>query len=80
MSEEEMMMEYPEIDPIRIAIVMPSTVTDLAWSQALYDSLLRIQAEAGADVVELAYSENMFNVTDAAAAIRDYAADRNNFV
>jgi simple sugar transport system substrate-binding protein len=83
---EEMAEEVPAeadtegIEPIRIAIVMPSTVTDLAWSQALYDSLLRIQEEAGADVVELAYSENMFNVTDAAAAIRDYAADGYNLV
>ncbi|MEZ4645200.1 MAG: BMP family protein [Chloroflexota bacterium] len=27
----------------------------------------------GEDVIEIAYTENMFNVTDAAAAIRDYA-------
>ena len=74
------MMEV-DIDPIRIAIVMPSTINDLAWSQAIYDSLLRIQEAAGGDaVVELAYSENMFNVTDAAAAIRDYAADGYDLV
>ncbi len=73
--------EVEGIEPIRIAIVMPSTITDLAWSQAMYDALLRIQEEAGgADVVELAYTENMFNVTDAAAAIRDYAADGFNIV
>ncbi|MDX1415862.1 MAG: BMP family protein [Candidatus Promineifilaceae bacterium] len=69
------------IEPIRIAIVMPSTVTDLAWSQAIYDALLRIQEDAGGeDVVEIAFTENMFNVTDAAAAIRDYAADGYNLV
>jgi basic membrane lipoprotein Med (substrate-binding protein (PBP1-ABC) superfamily) len=69
------------IDPIRIAVVMPSTVTDLAWSQSVYDSLLRIQEDAGGeDVVEIAFTENMFNVTDAAAAIRDYAADGFNLV
>ncbi len=69
------------IDPIRIAVVMPSTVSDLAWSQAIYDSLLRIQEDAGGeDVVEIAYTENMFNVTDAAAAIRDYADDGYNLV
>lgn len=69
------------IEPIRIAIVMPSTITDLAWSQAIYDALLRIQEEAGGEeVVELAYTENMFNVTDAAAALRDYAADGYNLV
>lgn len=27
----------------------------------------------GADVLEIAYSENMWNVTDAAPALRDYA-------
>ena len=47
----------------------------------MYDSLLRIQESAGGpDVMEIAYTENMFNVTDAAAAIRDYAADGYNIV
>ena len=69
------------IESMRIAIVMPSTITDLAWSQAIYDALLRIQEEAGGpDVVEIAYTENMFNVTDAASAIRDYAADGYDLV
>jgi basic membrane protein A len=77
---EEMSSGAEDIEAIRIAIVMPSSITDLAWSQAIYDSLLRIQEEAGADVVELAYTEGMFNVTDAAAAIRDYAADGYNLV
>lgn len=70
-----------DIDPIRIAIVMPSGTTDLAWSQAIYDALVRIQEDAGGeDVVEIAFTENMFNVTDAAAAIRDYAADGYDLV
>ncbi|MCB0164168.1 MAG: BMP family protein [Anaerolineae bacterium] len=69
------------IEPVRIAVVMPSTTTDLAWSQALYDALLQIQAAAGGeDVVEIAVTENMFNVTDAAAALRDYAADGYDIV
>jgi basic membrane protein A len=79
MAEEEA-MDASGIEPIRIAIVMPSTTTDLAWSQAMYDALLQIQAEAGDDVVEIAYTENMFNVTDAAAALRDYAADGYDLV
>ncbi|HFE66173.1 MAG TPA: BMP family ABC transporter substrate-binding protein [Chloroflexi bacterium] len=75
--EEEML----DIEPIRIAIVMPSTTTDLAWSQAIYDALVSIQEQAGGeDVVEIAFTENMFNVTDAAAAIRDYAADGYDLV
>ncbi len=69
------------IEPIRIALVMPSTTTDLAWSQSLYDSLVQLQEQAGGeDVIEIAISESMFNVTDAAAAIRDYAADGYNLV
>ena len=70
-----------DIEPIRIAIVMPSATTDLAWSQAIYDALLRVQEKAGGeDVVEIAFTEGMFNVTDAAAALRDYAADGYNLV
>lgn len=73
--------DVADIEQIRIAIVMPSTITDLAWSQAIYDSLLRLQEEAGGEeVMELAYTENMFNVTDAAAALRDYAADGYNII
>jgi len=73
--------ESGEIENVRIAVVMPSTITDLAWSQAIYDSLLRLQAEAGGEeVMEIAYTENMFNVTDAAAALRDYAADGYDIV
>ncbi len=80
-AEEEAPMPAGSIEPIRIAIIMPSPITDLAWSQAIYDALLQIQADAGGEaVVELAYSESMFNVTDAAAALRDYAADGFNLV
>ncbi len=58
----------------RVAVIMPSTVNDLAFSQSMYDALLKIQADmGGAEKMELVYSENMFVVDDAAAAIRDYA-------
>ncbi|HMR66939.1 MAG TPA: BMP family protein [Anaerolineae bacterium] len=78
---EEAMSGSLDIEPVRIAIVMPSTVTDLAWSQSMYDALVEIQERAGGeDVVEIAYTENMFNVTDAAAALRDYAADGYDIV
>ena len=69
-----------DIEPVRIAIVMPSSTTDLAWSQSIYDALLSIQEAAGEGVVEISFTEGMFNVTDAAAALRDYAADGNNIV
>jgi len=73
-------MEYPEIAPIRIAVVLPSTISDLAWSQSIFDSLKALQEHYGEDVIEIAYTENMWNVTDAAAAIRDYAAEGYNLV
>jgi len=70
-SPEEAMAET-----FRIAVIMPSSTTDLAWSQAIYDGLLEIQSEMGGeDALEIAYSEGMFQVADAAAAIRDYAAE-----
>jgi len=64
-----------EGDIFRVAVIMPSTINDLAFSQSMYDALLKIQADMGGpDKMELVYSENMFVVDDAAAAIRDYAS------
>ena len=63
-------------DPFRIAIVLPSSTTDIAWSQSMFDSLKVVQAEMGGeDALKIAYSEGMFRVTDASAAIRDYASE-----
>jgi basic membrane lipoprotein Med (substrate-binding protein (PBP1-ABC) superfamily) len=61
--------------PLRIAVIMPSATTDLSFSEAMYDALKKIQKDMGGEsAVKLAYSENMFKVPDAAAAIRDYAS------
>ena len=60
--------------PIRIAIIMPSATTDMAFSQSMYSALLSVQKDMGGPTkLEIKYSENMFKVPDAAAAIRDYA-------
>lgn len=60
--------------PFRIAVVMPSATTDMAFSQSMWTALKAIQTEMGGETaLELKYSENMFKVPDAAAAIRDYA-------
>ena len=64
----------PAGETFRVAVVMPSAINDLAFSQSMYDALSRIQEEMGAENFEFVYSENMFNVDDAAAAIRDYAS------
>lgn len=60
---------------IRVAVVMPSAITDMAFSQSMYQALKAVQTEMGGEAaLEIKYSENMFNVPDAAAAIRDYAS------
>jgi basic membrane lipoprotein Med (substrate-binding protein (PBP1-ABC) superfamily) len=65
----------------RVAVIMPSTITDLAFSQSMYDALLKIQEDMGGpEKMELVYSENMFVVDDAAAAIRDYASEGYDLV
>jgi len=66
--------------PFRVAVVMPSPINDLAFSQSMYDALTAIQAKKGKDNFELAYSESMFVVDDAAAAIRDYASQGYDLV
>lgn len=64
-----------ESKPIRIAVVMPSSITDMAFSQSMFSALKAVQAEMGGEsALEIKYSENMFKVPDAAAAIRDYAS------
>lgn len=65
--------EAAPAEKFRVAVVMPSAINDLAFSQSMYDALVAIQEEMGADNFEFAYSDGMFVVDDAAAAIRDYA-------
>ena len=74
-AEEEMAME-----PFKVAVVMPSAINDLAFSQSMYDALMAIKTEMGADNFDFVYSENMFVVDDAAAALRDYASEGYNLV
>ena len=60
---------------LRVAVVMPSATTDLAFSQSMFSALKSVQTAMGGEAqFELKYSENMFNVPDAAAALRDYAS------
>jgi basic membrane protein A len=61
--------------PVRIAVIMPSATTDAAFSQSMYGALLSVQKELGGEsAIVIKYTENMWNVPDAAAAIRDYAS------
>lgn len=62
----------------RIAVVLPSGVDDLSWSQSLVDSLNRLkQSDPG---LEVAISDKVVNVADANAALRDYAEDGYDLV
>jgi basic membrane protein A len=61
--------------PLRIAVVMPSATSDMAFSQSMWSALQSVQKDmGGASAIELKYSENTWNVPDAAAAVRDYAS------
>lgn len=65
----------PAPKPIRIAVIMPSATTDMAFSQSMWSALQQVQADLGGEsAVQLAYTDGMFQVPDAAAAIRDYAS------
>ncbi len=66
--------------PFKVAFVTPSTINDLAWSQSMYDALVTIQNEMGKDNFQFVYSENMYVISDAAVAIRDYASQGYNLV
>jgi basic membrane lipoprotein Med (substrate-binding protein (PBP1-ABC) superfamily) len=65
--------EQPTDKQFRVAVVLPSAANDLAFSQSMVDALKRLRTEMGKDNFDFAYSENMFVVGDAGAAIRDYA-------
>ncbi|HUX51483.1 MAG TPA: BMP family protein [Spirochaetia bacterium] len=61
--------------PFRIAVVMPSSTNDASWSQSMWTALKGIQKSMGGpSALEIKYTENMYNVPDAASAIRDYAS------
>ena len=78
---EEPVAEEPATEPFRVAVVMPSAINDLAFSQSMYEALVDIQTASGGEgKFEIAYSDNMFVVEDASAAIRDYATQGYNLI
>ncbi len=64
----------------KVAVIMPSAANDVAFSQSIVDALKKVQSDMGADKFQFVFTENMFNVPDAAAAIRDYASKGYNLV
>jgi basic membrane protein A len=64
---------------LKVALITPSAKNDLAWSQSMYDAWMKLKAEAG-DNLEVTVSENLAQVPDAAAAIRDYASQEYDII
>ena len=61
-------------DVFRVAAVAPSATTDLAFSQSMYDALVKLQEEFGADAFQFDFQDGTFVVDDAAVALRDWAS------
>jgi basic membrane protein A len=59
---------------IRIGLVLPSTVDDMAWSQSMVEGLKAVQKRMGENNVEVAISEKLGRAVDAGAATRQYAS------
>lgn len=65
----------------RVAVIMPSAINDVAFSQSMYDALVRIQNDMGGpEKMEFVYSQGMYIVDDAAAALRIYASQNYDLV
>lgn len=62
----------PEEEPFRVAVISPSAPNDLAFTQSIVDAVNRLEEDLN---LEIAVSDSLFVVEDAAAAIRDYAND-----
>ena len=64
-------------EPFKVAIVAPSAPNDLAFTQSMVDAIDRLK---GTYNLEVAVSDSLFVVEDAAAAIRDYAGKEYDLV
>ncbi len=64
--------DAPKTQKLKIALVLPSTVDDMAWAQSMFEALKKMQSQSK-DGIELAVSERMGKPVDAGAAIRQYA-------
>ncbi len=65
---------------VKVALIIPSTIDDLAWSQIMYEGIKSVQEQYGEDKVEIEVSERLWNAVDAGAAIRQYASQGFNIV
>jgi basic membrane lipoprotein Med (substrate-binding protein (PBP1-ABC) superfamily) len=69
------------VKPFRVAVIMPSAVNDLAFSQSMYDALVRVQKDMGGpEKMDFVYSQDMFVLGDAETALRVYASRNYDLV
>lgn len=62
---------------LKVALIEPSLRNDLAFSQSMYAA---VESLAGPMHLKVSVSDNLFNVTDAGNAMRQYAAEGYNLV
>jgi basic membrane lipoprotein Med (substrate-binding protein (PBP1-ABC) superfamily) len=67
----------PSVQTLKVALIEPSLRNDLAFSQSMFAAL---QTLAGPMNLQIAVTDNAFNVTDAANAMHQYAASGYNLV
>ena len=61
-------------EKVKIALIIPSTIDDMAWSQVMYEGIKAVQKKYGEDKIEVEVSERLWNAVDAGSAIRQYAS------
>jgi basic membrane lipoprotein Med (substrate-binding protein (PBP1-ABC) superfamily) len=70
-----------EAKPFRVAVILPSASNDLAFSQSMFDALNRVQMDMGGpEKMQFVYSQGMFVIEDAAAALQTYASQGYDLV
>jgi basic membrane protein A len=67
----------PGVQTLKVALVEPSLRNDLAFSQSMFAALDSLKGPLN---LQIAVSDNLFNVSDAANAMHQYAAQGYNLV
>jgi len=65
------------VKTLKVALIEPSLRNDLAFSESMYAAL---ESLAGPEHLIVSVSDNLFNVTDAGNAMRQYAAEGYNLI
>ncbi|MFN2362986.1 MAG: BMP family protein [Halarsenatibacteraceae bacterium] len=61
-------------EAVSIAMIFPSTIDDMAWSQSMYEGVMSLQEELGEErISEISYSENLYDAVQVGSAMREYA-------